>query len=395
MKKILVVIPTLTGGGAERTVANISLGLPDSIQADILMNSISDRDYPHSGNVISLGMRPDIPKTLVYQLRAFLLRCRKLRSLKKTGKYDSCLSFMEASNLANIITGKKYCKTIISVRTNLSVVSSKIFRYILNPFAKMLYRKADMVVALSKGVENDLVSHFHVTEEKTRTIYNGYGTESICELASKDPTSIEMEEGKFYFLTVGRNLHSKGQWHLVRAFAEIARKNPNTRLVILGDGELHTYIQDLACELGIADKVLLPGFVRDVYAVMSRCDVFVFPSLYEGFGGVMIESMICGLPVIASDYRYGVRELLAPDTDLAYEQKENVEQAKYGMIVPVCTGRKYCAQDPLENQETSLAKAMTLLMEDKSLYEHYAAMSRKRSDDFRMQEIIKQWVEII
>ena len=96
--KILFVIPTLCNGGAERAMSNITTHLPKNITADILVNSISDMDYPTNAKIITLGMQPKINKSIFYQVKAALLRIKKLKQLKKEGQYDACISLMDSAN---------------------------------------------------------------------------------------------------------------------------------------------------------------------------------------------------------------------------------------------------------------------------------------------------------
>ena len=121
MKKVLFLISKLTGGGAERALCNLTLGFPKDVEIDILVNSESDEDYPHAGNVISLGMPKRNKLSLGYQMIALIRRYYMLVKFKKSKNYDACISFMDSANIANILTGKKYCKTILSRRSWLNI----------------------------------------------------------------------------------------------------------------------------------------------------------------------------------------------------------------------------------------------------------------------------------
>lgn len=96
---------------------------------------------------------------------------------------------------------------------------------------------------------------------------------------------------------------------LIKAFA-LVKKEVDARLVILGDGEERKKLELLVNELGINDSVSMPGFVDNPYAYMSRADVFVLPSLWEGFPNVLVEAMACNTPVIATDCPGGSAEIL-------------------------------------------------------------------------------------
>ena len=392
--KILIVASTLAGGGLQRAVSNISLYLPKEIEIDLLLNSVSENDFPHGGNVVSLGMKPNSKMDFIYQSKVFIKRFFCLKKLKRTGNYDICLSFMESANMVNILTGGK-CSVIISVRGYISSRKSFQYRYIASPMMRLLYNGADQIISISKGVEDDLIQSYGIRPGLIRTIYNVFDVDVLQRESKKKNTLFKREVDKFYFLTSGRNVPVKGQWHLIRAFSEVVKKKPEARLVILGTGELKDYYEKLIEGYQLQDKIYLLGFVNCPFQIAGQCDVFVFPSLHEGFGNALIENMACGLPVIASDFRSGAREVLAPDTDFRFEQMEKVEKAQNGLIVPVCSGKQYSCKDPLEKQEKIMCEAMCLMMQDENLREYYKQKSICRAKDFSKDAIMDNWVQIL
>ena len=259
---------------------------------------------------------------------------------------------------------------------------------------KKKYKKADKIVSLSKGVEYDLYKNFDVPLDRLTTIYNGYDSESIRIKAQEIP-DIEFDSQCLYFLNMGRFEEVKGQWHLIRAFAEVEKKYPQSRLIICGQGPYMGMLKEMVADYHIQDKVLFLGFVKNPYAISKRCDAFVFSSLWEGLANVVIESMICGLPIITTDYRYGAREILAPDTDYKFQLKDGIEFAKYGIITPVCSGKKYSSQEPLEKAERFLMEAMIKMIEDKVLRKHYSEEALKRAEDFAIDKKVRQWLELL
>lgn len=393
-KKILFVISDLTGGGAERALCNITCALPSDVKVDILVNYETDRDYPHRGNVITLGLPKRENYSIGYQLIAAVRRYFRLRKLKLKGGYNSCISFADSANIVNVLSGNKYCKIILSERNTLSSCTSFGYRYIVYPIAKLLYSKADYIVSLSKGVEADLIENFKVSEKRSVTIYNGYDIETIKKNAEK-ASSIEIETDKFYFISVGRLCEQKGQWHLIQAFREVVKDHQESRLILCGQGQYLDILQQLVKKYEITDKVIFAGFQKNPFAIAQKCDVFVFPSMYEGFGNVMIENMACGLPVIATDFRSGAGEILAPDTDFKEQQLKNIEYAEYGILVPVCHTSIDAIKEELEPEEKLLAKAMNCMIEDPILYERYKNQALKRASDFSIKYAVKQWLELI
>lgn len=392
MKKILFCITTLNGGGAERALSNITLAMPEDVQIDILVNCEEpEKDYEHRGDVISITTVNKKLFRIPFPIKVFVGRYYKLWKLKKTGNYDACISFMDDSNIANILTGKRYCKVIISERNTLSETALSKNK---KKLAKKKYKEADRIVSLSRGVEYDLNKNFDVPLDRLITIYNGYDIEAIRKNAKEIP-DINFESDCFYFLNIGRLEEIKGQWHLIRAFAEVEKKYPQCRLIICGQGPYMGMLREMAAEYQLQDKVLFLGFINNPYAISRRCDAFVISSLWEGLANVVIESMICGLPIIATDYRYGAREILAPDTDYKIQLTDSIEFAKYGIITPVCSGKKYMGKEPLEKEESLLAEAMIRMVEDDVLRKHYSEEALKRAEDFAIDKKVAQWLELL
>lgn len=99
---------------------------------------------------------------------------------------------------------------------------------------------------------------------------------------------------------VGMFNAQKNQAFLVKAFAKVARADPRAVLVLVGEGENQANVKALVDRLDLSDKVILTGLCRDIERYYQAFDVFAFPSVWEGFGMVMVEAQISGLPCIAS-----------------------------------------------------------------------------------------------
>ena len=386
--RILFVIPTLNGGGAERAMSNITTHLPTSVNADILVNSVSKNDYPTEANIISLGMKPVRDKRLGYQIIAAIKRTARLKRLKRKNKYDACISFIDSANICNILSGNKYCKVIISVRTTLSRDPSFAYRKIIVPIAKILYNNADKVVAASRGIRDDLIDNLKLDAEKVCTITNGFDTERIRE-ACKQNINYNKIPKHFTYISVGSYTYPKGHWHLIRAFKKVREKCDDVHLIILGEGNLEEYLREIIRVNYLEDCVTLMPFSNNPFAIMSMCDVYVMPSLLEGYSNSLCEAVICGLPCVATDFRSSAREILAPDTDHRYEIKEGVEYAKYGILTPVCSGVRYQGTEELEAAEDYLAEAMIGLYTDKQVFCEF------EPEFFDIKSKVMQYMELV
>jgi len=193
---------------------------------------------------------------------------------------------------------------------------------------------------------------------------------------------------------------------LLRIFKALKEKHKDLKLVILGEGELKEDLVKLSEELGLKtyvwdrDKlserfdVYFLGFQKNPFKFMAGSKLFVFPSLWEGFGNVLVEAMACGVPVVSSDCRSGPREILAPNTDFNY-QTQKPEFAEYGVLMPVFEVKYKTAKEPLEEKEIMWVETIDKLLEDESLRKHYSEKAKRRAENFRIEKIVEEWKEIL
>lgn len=400
MKKILFVIPYLVEGGAERALSNITTHFPPGWDIDILVNDDTVVDYLFKGNVITLGITGEAKTgSVMFQFRVFIKRVRKLRSLKNSKNYRACISFLDSANIANIIAGNRNCKTIISVRTSLKQSAKKPqYRYVVNPLAKMLYNWADNVVAVSEGGRNELIKDFKIRSRNVVTIENGYDLDDLQRQVQKELTDKEkvIIKNKKIIVTIGRLSEEKGQWHLIRAFTEVVKRVPNILLIVIGSGELEEYLKRLTRLCGMEQNIYFTGHVSNPYQYLNNAEIFVLPSMREGFPNALAEALCIGVPCISTDFRTGARELLAPELDVQGNGIEDIVEAEYGILTPLCSGRQYQdLQEPLEAAERYLAEAMIKLLTDDEKRNKYREKSKIRRESLKIETMISRWIEVI
>jgi glycosyltransferase involved in cell wall biosynthesis len=168
------------------------------------------------------------------------------------------------------------------------------------------YPRADGVVCVSAGVAADLVALVPLPARRVHMIHN-----PIPMLDDQGPAAHPWlaDDGPPVILGAGRLTRQKAFATLIRAFALLGAQ-PTARLVIIGEGGERGPLLRLATELGVADRVALPGFVANPRAQMARARLFVLSSDWEGFGNVLVEAMSVGTPVVATDCPSGPREIL-------------------------------------------------------------------------------------
>ncbi len=389
MKRIAIIAPNLSSGGAQRVVSNLSFYLPeDKFEKYIIVYDAKTKDYPNKGNLIDL--KTSVIKNPLGKIINFIIRLCKIRRIKKRHKIDTTISLLSSPNILNIFT-KQNDKIIISVRNFLSKSNVGFYGKFNSLLTKLLYNKADLIVVVSEAIKHDLINNFGLDVNKIKVIYNPYDIEKIHELAVQ---SIDEEYKEIFskptIITVGRLSKQKGQWHLIRAFKKVKEDVPNAQLVILGKGDLHNYLYELAVGLGLEKDIHFLGFQKNPFKFIARSTLYVFPSLYEGFPNALCEAMACGTPVIAADCKSGPREILAPDSDINIETKD-IGHEKYGILVPVCDGKMYDYVHKQTSQEKMLSISIVELMENEDILKKYSAQSLNRVKDFNKENIIKTW----
>lgn len=370
---------------------------PDHWEIDILINNETMVEFPYKGNLLSLSLPVfGDRKTPIYFLRETIKRARVLKKMKRVKDYDACISFLDSANISNVLSGNKYCKTIISMRLNMtSEKSGLLYRVSALPLMKLLYNHADKIVAVSREIEQDAKARFHIPDEKITTIVNGYDVAKIAEQAQRKPENAMPFEGKRLVVTVGRLDSQKGQWHLIRAFSEVAAREPDALLCVVGTGDCEPYLKRLIQLYHLEKQVLLAGFSDNPFWYDAQAEVFVLPSMYEGFPNALAEAVCCGAPCIATDFHSGAREILAPDMDVMGSQVTEITETAYGILTPLCSGTMYKGTEPLEAAERQLAEAILLLLQDKEKNQYYRDQSLKRRDMLGIQAVVQDWIRVM
>ncbi len=371
-KKIIFFIPTLSTGGGERVVSDLSLNFPNSIETVIVLFQ-KQVSYPYKGKIISLNI--GLSNNIFFRIYYFFIAVLRFRKIVKNENPDKVISFGVPANVINILSSKK---TILRVDNFMSSSTHGLYKLLI----KIFYNKTSKIICVSKAATKDLIENFGIKENKIKIIYNPLNTKEIQKLAAhhlekkyenifKNPTII----------TAGRLTKQKNQEHLIRAFLKVKDSIKSANLVILGKGELEPKLRQLAKDLKLEDSVHFLGWQENSFKFLSKSKVFVLSSLWEGLPCVVLEAMACQLPIISVDCKTGPREILAPKTDINKETK-GIEYAKFGILVPPANNKK---------SEELLTKAIIEILTDKDLAKDLSKKSSERAEDFDVKNIIKEW----
>lgn len=396
MPKVALIIGTLSSGGAERVVSNLSLHFNKDIERDIILfGKHAKVDYPYNANLVFLDKLNG--RTIVCKLLLFLHRLVAIKRYKNKNPKTTFISFLEYPNLLNLLSKSKHERTIVSVRNHMSSKHMSGFRSSFWNFTiGHLYPYAEIIVAVSHDIKSDLVRNYGIKEKKIQVIYNSYDIDSIKHQAS---CFLELNESQIFsspvIITVGRLSKQKGQWNLLRSFALVKQVIHNAKLVILGDGELKSQLISVAGSLNLINDVYFLGFVENPYKYIAKSSVFVLTSLYEGFPNSLAEAMACGVPVISTDCHSGPREILAPNevekNRIDYHQSHD----RYGILCPINSSQFLKNNEPNTKEDQELANSILHLLADPDEHDYFAKRSLTRIAEFDVNKIITIWEDLI
>jgi glycosyltransferase involved in cell wall biosynthesis len=317
--RLAIFLPGLYEGGAERTLLKLAIGIAErGHPVDlILIHKVGPylKDVPDSIRLVVLNSARDI-FSLVPLIR--YLRQEKPGVLL-SGLYTNIIALW-AKRLARVPTW-----VVVSERNTLSQsvkhYSADMRLRLMPQLIRWFYPWANRVVAVSKGVANDLSKVTGIPVERIDVIYNPVVTPGLLTEASATLEHPWFQPGMPpVVLAAGRLTGQKDFPTLIRAFAQV-RQDRAVRLIILGEGEERSNLENLSHDLGLETEVSLPGFLLNPYPYMRRASVFALSSRWEGLPGALIEAMYCGIPLVSTDCPHGPREILGG--------------GKYGRLVPV------------------------------------------------------------
>jgi glycosyltransferase involved in cell wall biosynthesis len=300
--KILVVIPSLCRGGAERVVSLLTQewnGNGHEVQVAVF--DASNAAYAHGGRLIDLALPAanGTPTKVVNAVR----RVFRLAALMCEERPDRIISFMESANfpviLAAAMTGA-LDRLTVSIHDNPARFPS--LHRLLMP---VLYRFPERVVAVSQGIA-DALEKMGVPRKKLSFIPNPAPV--IAAAAKREEQNISRPDR--YILGVGRLHPQKGFDRLIAAFAGM--RDPDLRLVILGEGGERANLESLANRLGVAGRIIMPGAMDDLAQWYENAGCFVLSSRHEGWPNVLMEAMAHGCPVVSFDCPFGPAEIIEP-----------------------------------------------------------------------------------
>ena len=315
--KIYFLIPSLEKGGIERSLSRISKGLIDRGWEVIMLTSEVSKEgktyFENSVKFITVSTPFKKQNSIIFQFLKNLILFFKFKKIINNNEVDLVLA---AKNLPMAVLLKKYSKSKFKLFLREAVhpfAAAKNQRsYINRKFViflkKKLYPSADKIIAISEGVKKSLIEQLKMSSSKIEVIYNPAGDKRIIEL-SKEKVEKNYFDNNFNIINIGRLTKQKDHITLLKAM-KLVLKKIQCNLLIIGDGSERKNIYKFIKDNDLENNVNLLGYKSNPWKYLSRSDLFVLSSIWEGFGNVIVESMILGVPVISSDCNSGPSEIL-------------------------------------------------------------------------------------
>ena len=364
--KVLFVFEGLYGRGAER----MALGLISQLDRARFDPSIW---ILRSEDALLPEVPPDVPMQVVLgpdeRIRNALLRVPRtlLRQARQADVIVGTVELMPTyfAGLAGMLAGKP----VIGWVTN-----SLDFTFAEQPgwhrwLSQWIYRRLPRLVFVSHGSKQTLRRLQPLHDEQLSVVYYPVDVAGV-QLKQREalPEWANFMLGQPTVVAAGRLVRQKGFDVLIRAHALLRQRGLEHQLVILGEGELRGSLETLAADLGVSSSVHLPGHQVNPYPLMQHAAVFALSSRWEGFGGVVVEAMACGTPVVAADCPSGPAEIL--------------DGGRYGLLVP-------------PNDPQALTDALGRVLGSPVLQEELHLESLRRAQDFAPNVTVPQWQDVL
>lgn len=313
--RVTVLLPSLAGGGAERMHLEMArVWIARGVQVEFALLQ------PHGPLLEALPPGATWTDLDAPRFRhGFRPIARHLRAHRPDALLAALWPLTAVAALAARAAGFRG-RVVVSDHSPLSLAYAghgRWHRRLLRASLRVAYPLADERVAVSEGVARDLAALSGLPLGRIRVIHNpaarGVTPAAPC------PPELAGLRGPLV-LSVGTLRAAKDQDLLLRAFARLPAELGAT-LCVLGEGPLRDPLERRVAELGLAERVVLPGFRADPSPWYQRADVFALSSRYEGFGNVLVEALEHGLPIVSTDCEVGPREVL--------------RAGRFGTLVPV------------------------------------------------------------
>lgn len=387
---IALLIPTLSGGGAERVaqiIGDYYVGKGYNVYYFLGDTGIR-QVYPVKGKVIQTGIESCRNYNDYGDLQVVLKLIKaslQMRKWKRKYHIDVAISFMEEFNYINVLSRGRE-KVITRICTIISEDPGSKGIFFNKNIVRFFYNKSDKVIVLCDESKIEMHKIFGVSLNKIVKIPNPAMKVNLYREKEN------WEYGKKVIITVGRLVEQKQQERIIRAFSYVYKHENSAKLLILGVGPKEKYLKEVSRRCGVEEQVIFAGFKNDIAYFLRHSRVFVMSSLAEGMPNSMLEAMACGVPVVSTDSYGGCGELLGKRK---YDKRcKDILYCRYGILTPHIFGRIKLDQK-LEPEEVLLGQALLEMVRDDNTYNKYRIRSLKRAEMYETKKIMLKWNELL
>jgi glycosyltransferase involved in cell wall biosynthesis len=305
--KLLLVIPHLGGGGAERVMALLAAGL--SAQKYELHLALLTQDTPPADEILP-------PWVQIHALGAPRVRGGAMRLLRLVRRIKPALilsGIFHANFLVLLLRPFYPAGTRILVRQNGTVSSALDFGGLpwhTRLLYRLLYRRADRVICQTPAMAADLARELGLFEDRITVLPNPLDVESIRASIAGNPPRQPALGSAPQLLAIGRLSREKGFDLLLRALAWLRAAIPEATLVIAGSGPEESALKAECHALDLDSAVHFAGYLAQPWAQFPQATLFVLPSRHEGLPNALLEASAAGLPIVTTPACAGLVELL-------------------------------------------------------------------------------------
>ena len=349
--KIMFLISSLSGGGAERVAANLCNALCNKYQICLVTLFGREEVYSLHDEVQRFRFSDYLdclpfPAQKLRKLPGHFLRLLWLKKIKQQYDPQITVSMLSLPNLLNVLCGDDL--KIVSERADPQKIGGKYYKY-----ARFSLGRADHVVFQSHSVQRMFPEHVIA---KSSIILNPVSVK--CEAVHAPSKRI---------VTAGRLTNQKNHRMLIQAFHKFYQRHPEYKMDIFGNGPLRADLEQEIRSSGLEQSVSILDFSTDLHNEIRNAEMFVLSSDYEGLSNALLEAMMMGLPCISTD---------------CAGSDEVIQDGVNGLLT-------------LVGNSDAMAAAMCLFSENAEFRSRIAAAGKASSARFCTSAVTNQWISLI